>query len=152
MFTPFHMTPTVRLTFFCIHEAGLSYPRHLRKRVDHRTLTILYEIDTVERFATPEDFSSYSRLVKGSVASAGQIMGSKGGKLGNPYLKWALMEAVVIMKRNAKVKKMGDRLEAKYGKQVGNAILANRLARAIYSMLSRNHPFDLDRFVTRRSK
>ena len=119
---------------------------------DVLAMTILYELDTVERFATPEDFSSYSRLVKGSVASAGQIMGLKGGKLGNPYLKWALMEAVVIMKRNAKVQKMGDRLEAKYGKQVGNAILANRLARAIYSMLSRKHPFDLDRFVTRRSK
>lgn len=113
---------------------------------------ILYEIDTVERFAAPEDFSSYSRLVKGSVASAGQIKGLKGGKLGNPYLKWALMEAVVLMKRHGRVKKMADRLEAKYGKQVGNAVLANRLARAIYSMLERKQPFDIERFVTRRSK
>jgi len=39
-----------------------------------------------------------------------------------------------------------------YGKQVGNAVLANRLARAIYSMLLRKQPFDLERFVTRRSK
>ena len=113
---------------------------------------ILYEIDTVERFAAPEDFSSYSRLVKGSVASAGQIKGLKGGKLGNPYLKWALMEAVVLMKRHGRVKKMADRLEAKYGKQVGNAVLANRLARAIYSMLERKQPLDIERFVTRRSK
>jgi hypothetical protein len=62
------------------------------------------------------------------------------------------MEAVTIMKRHERVKKMADRLEAKYGKQVGNAVLANRLARAIYSMLSSKQPFDLDRFVTRRSK
>jgi transposase len=115
-------------------------------------MTILYETDTVERFPSPEDFSSYCRLVKGSVSSAGQIKGLKGGKLGNPYLKWALMEAVTIMKRHERVKKMADRLEAKYGKQVGNAVLANRLARAIYSMLSSKQPFDLERFVTRRSK
>ena len=115
-------------------------------------MTILYETDTVERFPAPEDFSSYCRLVKGSVSSAGQIKGLKGGKLGNPYLKWALMEAVTIMKRHERVKKMSDKLEAKYGKQVGNAVLANRLARAIYSMLSRKQPFDLNRFVTWRSK
>lgn len=115
-------------------------------------MTILYETHTVERFASPANYSSYCRLVNGSVSSAGQIKGLKGGKLGNPYLKWALMEAATIMKRHDRVKKMADRLEAKYGKQVGNAILANRLARAIYTMLSRKQPFDLDRFVPRRSK
>jgi len=40
-------------------------------------LTILLEIDTIERFATVKDFTSYARLVKGSVASAGKRDGRK---------------------------------------------------------------------------
>jgi len=56
-------------------------------------LTILYEIDSVERFPTVKDFCSYCRLVKGSVASAGKLKGTRGAKLGNPYLRWAFGEA-----------------------------------------------------------
>jgi len=40
-------------------------------------LTILYEIDTIERFPTVKDFTSYCRLVKGSVASAGKLNGHR---------------------------------------------------------------------------
>jgi transposase len=35
-------------------------------------LTLLYEIDDIERFETVQRFSSYCRLVKGTVASAGK--------------------------------------------------------------------------------
>ena len=63
-------------------------------------MTILYEIDTIERFPTVKDFLSYCRLVKGSVASAGKIKGLTGGKMGNAYLRWAFGEAAVIAKRN----------------------------------------------------
>jgi transposase len=59
-------------------------------------MTILFEIDTIERFPTVKDFTSYCRLVKGSVASAGKIKGLTGGKMGNAYLRWAFGEAAVI--------------------------------------------------------
>ncbi len=49
-------------------------------------MTILFELDTVERFPTVKDFLSCARLVKGSVASAGKIKGLTGGKMGNEYL------------------------------------------------------------------
>jgi transposase len=61
---------------------------------------ILFELDAIERFPTVKDFLSYSRLVKGSVASAGKVKGLTGGKMGNAYLRWAFGEAAVLGKRH----------------------------------------------------
>jgi len=111
-------------------------------------LTILYEIDTIERFPSVKDFSSYCRLVKGTVASAGKIKGYQGRKLGNPYLRWAFGEAAVIAKRDhALIRPYTQRLETKHGKFVANAILANKLARAVYFMLKNGTVFDPEKLV-----
>ncbi len=110
---------------------------------DILALTILYEMDSVERFPRVQDFSSYCRLVKGSVASAGKIKGLRGAKLGNPYLRWAFGEAAVIGKRsNPDLKRFGQKLEAHNPKPVVNAILANKLARSVYFMLKHGKGFD----------
>ena len=110
---------------------------------DILALTILYEMDTVDRFPRVQDFSSYCRLVKGSVASAGKIKGLRGAKLGNPYLRWAFGEAAVIGKRsNRDLKRFGEQLEAHNHKMVVNAILANKLARSVYFMLKHGKGFD----------
>ena len=111
-------------------------------------LTILHEIDTIERFPTVKDFSSYCRLVKGSVASAGKIKGTRGAKLGNPYLRWAFGEAAVIAKRDHPLlRAYAQRLEAAHGKHKANSILANKLARAVYFMLKTGTGFDAERLV-----
>jgi transposase len=111
-------------------------------------LTILYEIESIERFPTVKDFCSYCRLVKGSVASAGKIKDTRGAKLGNPYLRWAFGEAAVIGKRdNPLLRPYAQRLEAAHGKHKANAILANKLARAVYSMLRTGTGFDGERLV-----
>ena len=112
------------------------------------SLTILYEMHTVERFPTVKNFLSYARLVKGSVASAGKIKGLRGGKLGNPYLRWAFGEAAVIAKRShPMLKEFAKRLEAKHGKFKANGILAAKLARAVYFMLRDGTGFDLEKLV-----
>ena len=111
-------------------------------------LTILYGMDTAERFPSVKDFSSYCRLVKGSVASAGKIKGVRGGKLGNPYLRWAFGEAAVIAKRSHPlIHEYAKKLETKHGKFVANAILANKLARAMYYMLRQGTGFDVERMI-----
>lgn len=116
-------------------------------------LTILYEIDTIERFPTVQDFSSFCRLVKGSVASAGKIKGSRGAKLGNPYLRWAFGEAAVIAKRNHYLlHPYAQRLEAAHGKFKANAILANKIARAVYFMLKEKTLFNPERLIAGPSK
>ncbi|MEI6565026.1 MAG: IS110 family transposase [bacterium] len=111
-------------------------------------MTILYEIDTITRFPTVKDFSSYCRLVKGSVASAGRIKGLTGGKMGNAYLRWAFGEAAVLCKRSHRlVSPYADRLVAKHGTFKGNAILAHQIARAVYYMLQSGQVFDAERLV-----
>lgn len=111
-------------------------------------LTLLFEIDTIGRFPTVKDFISYCRLVKGSVASAGKIKGLKGGKMGNPYLRWAFGEAAVICKRNHPLlTPYAEMLCSKHGKFKGNAIMANKLGRAVYFMLQKGTVFDAELVV-----
>ncbi len=113
-------------------------------------LTLLYEIDTVERFPAVGDFLSYSRLVKGTVSSAGKIKGLRGAKLGNPYLRWAFGEAAVLGKRHhEELDAFSRRLENKHGKFKGNAILASKLGRAVYYMLRNGTAFDMDQLTGR---
>lgn len=112
-------------------------------------ITILFETDSIERFPSVKNFLSYARLVKGSVASAGKIKGLKGGKMGNPYLRWAFGEAAVICKRSDPLLvSYADRLIAKRGKFKGNAILAAKLARAVYYMLKNGTVFDVEKLVS----
>jgi transposase len=118
-------------------------------------MTILCEIGDIARFPTVKDFLSYSRLVKGTVASAGKIKGLRGAKLGNPYLRWAFGEAAVIAKRDhAVIGPLAQRLEAKMNgnKFKANTVVAIKLARAVYFMLKSKTVFDPDRLVAALSK
>ena len=118
-------------------------------------LTILHELGDIARFPTVKDFLSYCRLVKGTVASAGQIKGLRGAKLGNPYLRWAFGEAAVIAKRDpAVLGPLAQRLEARMNgnKFKANTVLAIKLARAVYFMLRNHTVFDPDRLVAALSK
>jgi len=113
-------------------------------------MTLLYEIGDINRFPTHQDFASYCRLVKGAVESAGIIKGMRGGKMGNGYLKWAMKEAVLVAKRShPDIKAMAQRLERKHDKQTANAIIAHRLARAIFYMLKHGMTFSMDLFSKR---
>lgn len=111
-------------------------------------MTLLFEIDAITCFPTVKDFLSYCRLVKGSVASAGKIKGLTGGKMGNAYLRWAFGQAALIAKRNHPLlTPYAEQLVAKHGKFKGNAILANKLARAVYFMLQNGTAFDAERVI-----
>jgi transposase len=111
-------------------------------------LTLLYEVDDIERFETVQRFSSYCRLVKGTVASAGKIKGLRGAKLGNPYLRWAIGEAAVLGRRHdARLAAWHERLCQQKGKFKANAIVASQLGRAIYFMLKNGTAFDIEQLV-----
>ncbi|MFC1462844.1 IS110 family transposase [Verrucomicrobiota bacterium] len=115
-------------------------------------LIILYEIDDISRFKSVQDFLSYCRLVKGTVASAGKIKGSQGAKIGNGYLKYAFHEAAVLGKRrNPDLNKYYQRLEAKKGKHLANGVLACKLARAVYFMLRDKKVFDVSKVTRQRA-
>jgi transposase len=112
------------------------------------SLTMIHEIETIQRFAGVGKFLSYCRLVKGSHSSAGKKLGAPGGKIGNPYLRWAFGEAIQLLKRESKeVLEYARRLEKKHGKARATNILAVKLGRSIYYMLRDDRAFDLNKFL-----
>ena len=111
-------------------------------------LTILFEVDSIERFPSVQDFASYSRVVKCTHESAGKKYGTGGAKIGNPYLKYAFSEAACLMaKYNPGIKTYLQKMERKHGKGKGKVILAHKIARAVYFMLKRNTVFDINKFL-----
>ncbi len=112
------------------------------------SLTMLYELHTIERFPRVGHFLSYARLVKSQKSSAGKVMGTSGSKIGNAHLKWAYSEAAVLfLQKNPPGQRLINRLRSKHGRGKALSILAARIGRASYFMLRRSTPFDMDRFL-----
>jgi transposase len=112
------------------------------------SLVLLYEIHDITRFPRVQDFVSYCRLVKCAKESAGKRYGTSGATIGNAYLKWAFSEAAVLFLRNNPAgQKYLTRLEHKHGKGKALTILAHKLARAVYYMLTRDTAFDMPKFL-----
>ena len=111
-------------------------------------LVILYEIHDIARFPRVQDFASYCRLVKCAKESAGKHLGTSGKKIGNAHLKWAFSEAAVLfLRQNAPGQKYFAKLTRKHGKGKALTVLAHKLARAVYHMLTRQQAFAMSRFL-----
>ncbi len=68
--------------------------------------------------------------------------------MGNPHLKWAFSEAITLLKRqSADVKALAERIEKKHNAARANSLLAIKLGRAVYWMLSRKTAFDINYFL-----
>ena len=113
------------------------------------SLTILYEIHDIARFERVQQFASYSRLVKCQQSSAGKVAGTGGAKIGNAYLKWAFSEAGGALPGQVprRARRSLARIERKHGKAKALSILAHKIGRAVYFMLTRKTAFDLERFL-----
>jgi transposase len=112
------------------------------------SLVILYEVQDITRFPTPQKFASYARLIRPVKESAGKRTGIANGKMGNAYLKWAFSEAVVLFLRETReAQPYIRRLERKYGSDKAKGILAHRLGRTVYYMLKNRQIFDMKKFV-----
>jgi transposase len=112
-------------------------------------LVIRYEIQDSARFPRVQDFVSYCRLVKCAKESGGKRLGTSGKKIGNVHLRWAFAEAAVLfLRHNQPGKEYFAKLEHNHGKPKALTVLAHKLARAVYYLLTREHAFALQRFVT----
>jgi transposase len=111
-------------------------------------LTLLYEIDDIQRFPEVGNFLSYARLVRCEHSSAGKVKGLGPKKMGNAHLKWAFSEAACLMIRAVPaVKAWMQRQERKKGKRKALAILEAKIGRTIYHLWHKQVPFDLKRFL-----
>ena len=85
-----------------------------------------------------------------SQASAGTRLGTSGAKIGQAHLTWAFAEAAVLCLRDhPAAQPYLARLEKKHDKGKALTILAQKLARAVYSMLHRKVAFDTETFFQR---
>ena len=111
-------------------------------------LTILYEIHDITRFDRVQEFASYARLIKCAKESGGKKLGTSGAKMGNVHLKWAFSEAAVLFLRHTtEGKRLLARLEKTHGKGKALSILAHKIGRAVYYMLSRGTVFSMKKFL-----
>ena len=110
-------------------------------------LILLYEMHQVQRFASAGQFLSYARLVRCVHESAGKKLGTGGRKIGNAHLRWAFAEAAcLLVQHSERAKRWKQRQGAQRGNGKALAILAARLARAVYHMLRKGEAFDEERF------
>ena len=110
-------------------------------------LVFLYEIGDINRFPSVGTFISYARLVKCAHESAGKRTAGKNTKIGNVHLKWAFGEAACLFLRdNERGKNWHQKLVSKYSKAKSLSIIAQRLGRAVYSILKKRTAFDEQRF------
>lgn len=115
-------------------------------------LVMLYEIHDIARFPTVQDFLSYARLVKCAKESAGKHYGYGGAKIGSVYLKWAFSEAATLfLRHNGLGQAFFARLQQKHGNAKARSVLAHKLGRAVYFMLTKERAFDLKKFVGKAS-
>ena len=111
------------------------------------SLVLMYEIHDIRRFPSVGDFLSYARLVRPKHESNGKSYGGGGRKIGNAHLKWAFSEAVCLMLRESdQAKRFVSRKERKHGKARAMSMLARKLGRAVYYILLRKKPFDVNHF------
>jgi transposase len=111
-------------------------------------LTILYEIHDVHRCDRVQEFASDARLVKGQKQSGGRPLGTSGAKMGNVHLKWAFSEAAVLFLRHTKDgKKLLAGMTQTPGKGTALSILAHKIGRAVYYMLSRGPVFSMEKLL-----
>src|SRR5207245_5721253 len=99
------------------------------------SLTILLEIDTIERFDSRQQFCSYARLCGAVQESAGQRVGVGNRRAGNAWLKWAFSEAAVLAaQKDERIGALLQRLASKLGKAKALSALAHKLGRSFYHL------------------
>jgi transposase len=110
-------------------------------------LVLLYEMHQVERFEHVGQFLSHARLAPCDHESAGKKLGSGGKKIGNAQLRWAFGEAACLFLRGSeRARQWKQKQENKHGSAKALAIVAARLARAVYHLLRKQEAFDEERF------
>jgi transposase len=149
-----HLDEQIRsLELYLVHHARVHDPQayHRLQTIPGvgkvLALILLYEIHDVRRFADVRQFVSYCRLVRPKHESNGKATtAAKKKKIGNAPLRWSLGEAACLMLREVPAaKKLVARLEKKQGKPKALAILAAKIARAVYWMLKREQAFDVNK-------
>ncbi len=109
-------------------------------------LTIMLETGDIGRFKQVGNFTSYCRCVESTRWSNGKKKGKGNTKNGNRYLSWAFVEAAnFAIRYHAPAKRYYPCKMAATKRVVAIKALAHKLARASYSVMRDQVPFDPDK-------
>ncbi|MCD6486626.1 MAG: IS110 family transposase [Syntrophobacterales bacterium] len=109
-------------------------------------LTIMLEVDNINRFPKVGNYSSYCRCVKSERISNGKKKGAGNTKNGNKYLSWAYVEAVHhAIRLYPYAKSFYQRKKAQTNGIVAVKALSNKLCRASYYVMRDQVPFDKEK-------
>lgn len=67
--------------------------------------------------------------------------------MGNVHSKWAFSEAAVLFRRHSEGKTLIARIQKQHGKGKALSILARKIGRAVFYMLSRRTGFSMEKFL-----
>ena len=103
------------------------------------------EIDSIERFKSPSKLCSYAGLVPSTHSSGGKTYHGRITSEGNRWLRWGLIEAVVPASyADTEIRRQLDDLRKIKSGNVAKTIMARRLLKIVYHVLSERRAYVLD--------
>jgi transposase len=105
-------------------------------------LTIVSEIGDIGRFSSAKCLASFAGLVSSTSQSGNHTMHGHITKQGSPWLRWALVEAVIhTVNHPGPLKKSYLKLNKRKGNKIARVACARKLATYIYHMLNERKEF-----------
>lgn len=102
-------------------------------------ITLAVEIGDITRFANDRALASYSGVVPSVSSSGGKTHYGPVSKHGNPYIRWALAEAMLhILTKDPGMDAFYQKLKERKGTAKARVAVMNKLMRAIYAMLKKH--------------
>jgi len=103
---------------------------------------VVYEIDDINRFASPKKLHSYSRLAPSTHASGEKCYHGRLVKAGNRYLSWAMVEAVwPAIRKEPALRQYFMKRRAKCGSNAAKIATARLLLTIVYRVLKEQRPY-----------
>ena len=100
------------------------------------------EIGTITRFPNAKKFASYFGLVPRLSQSGNHAYYGRITKLGNPYVRWSLVQASHRLVRSDKIyKKFVDKISYRHGKKKAIVALARKLSTIVYAVLKEERTY-----------
>lgn len=100
------------------------------------------EIGDITRFDSPKKLASYLGLVPRLSQSGNHAYYGRITKLGNPYVRWSLVQTAHRLARmNGDAKRFVNRISYRGGKKKAIVALARKLVTIIYCVLQENRPY-----------
>ena len=116
-------------------------------------MTITMEVGDIGRFAGPENFASYCRMVDAKRLSNEKTKGDNNQKCGNRYLSWAFVEASNFARRfDEQCRRWFDRKAAKVGSVVATKALGCKMAKVAWHLMAKGTDYDAARMFPETTK